>query len=437
MQNFTTYDESMWYEWKEVTACISFGLSDTTAKQVKHKGKIYKARWWKNAATDKEPGTSESYNTGWEQVGIISNGIVTLNQGVSPNPYKLATPPGETPDGTYSNIDAGKGRPWGRQVFSPYIDGGLWYSAGSYMGLYPIAIEADKSKVQYINIGFIITDADGEAAFAGHYKVDGTGTFGDITAGFANQIKEFREKGGDVMISFGGEGGIPIHTSYRSAEALADKYMEIVENYDLKAIDFDIEGAHVLDKPSWIRNNEAILIMQNKMGKNAPDIWYTFPVLPSGLVGENTGNNAYYILKDAVERGIKVRGVNIMTMCFGSAFVPAPTDRYYVPVLEAAESLFQQIKTIYQKAGRPLTDQEAYSKVGITPWIGRSSMANETFTQSDARALLKYAQEKKVGMLAFWSLNRDQNLREDLKNTGIPQTEYEFSHILNDFNSID
>lgn len=352
-----------------------------------------------------------------------------------------ATEVNKVKSSAYANIDAGQGKVWGDQAFSPYIDSGLWYNGeNNYQGLYPLAQESAKSNIKYANIGFIVSDPSSPktASFGGYYNVDGTGTNGDVTSAFATQIKNFREKGGDVMVSFGGENGTPLHKTITNVDELADKYIEIINHYGLTNIDFDIEGSQVLDKEAWQRNNQALKIVQEKMGENTPKIWFTFPVLPTGLVGEGTGNDAYNVLDDAVKSGVNVNGVNIMTMCFGPSFVTGPTTEYYKYVIQAAESLNKQIKTIYKAAGQELTDKEVYAKIGVTPWIGKSSQENETFVQSDAEKILAYGKEKGLGMLSFWSLNRDNNVKEDLKNPGIEEKgEYEFSHILNGFNGGD
>lgn len=433
----TSLTEEAWSEWSEVTKLTEFGSSDTTGKQVKHNGKIYAATWWKNGATDVAPGSGEATSTGWEEVGTIaSDGSVTLNAGVTVNPFEPTIDPNVDPNTPYAGVDAGQGVKWGEKVFAPYIDGGLWYNGeNGYQGLYPLGQEVKKSNISYANIGFIVSDPSNPktASFGGYYNVDGTGTNGSVVTAFANQIKEFRAQGGDVLVSFGGENGTPLQDVYDNAEELADKYIEIVEHYGLTTIDFDIEGAHVRDKEAWERNNDAIKIMQDKLGDEAPDVWYTFPVLPTGLVGEGTDNDAYNVLQDAVQKKVNVHGVNIMTMCFGPSFVTGPTDTYHTYVEQASESLAGQIKRIYSDANQDLTDSQIYQKIGLTPWVGKSSQANETFTQSDAKALLAYANEKQIGMLSFWSLNRDNDLNEDLKNTGLEQETYEFSKIMGEF----
>ncbi|MCI1904400.1 MAG: glycosyl hydrolase family 18 protein [Enterococcaceae bacterium] len=428
-----TFDAGEWREWSELK---EYGTSDTKGFQVKHHGAVYESLWWTNKAADVEPGSAPETTTGWKKVGTIdAQGKVQLDGQAKKNPLQVSMADPSTP---YSRINAGKGKKWGEQVFSPYIDSGLWYSMEGHQGLYPLGKEQEKSKISYANIGFIVSDPKSPktASFGGYYNVDGTGENGGIVAGFADQIRQFREKGGDIMPSFGGENGTPLHKAIEDENELANKYMEIVEKYGLTMIDFDIEGTHVRDKAAWQRNNRALKIMQDKLGDQAPKVWFTFPVLPTGLVGEGTDNDAYNVLKDAVSSGIAVQGVNVMTMCFGPAFVKTAGKDYYKFVIQASESLKKQIQTIYHESNTELSDQEAYQKIGLTPWIGKSTQANETFTQEDAKGLQKYAKEKNIAMLSFWSLNRDNNINEDLKNPGIEEKgAYEFSSILNPFNS--
>lgn len=428
---------SQWAKWIDVKS--DFAANDATGKQVKHGGKIWQATWWVGTT---EPGSSEAYNTGWKNVGTVSaDGTVTLNSGITANPFE---PSGATSNGNsttpYANIDAGQGKKWENHVFSPYIDSGLWYSSKSGGGLFPLGeIATSQAKTKYANLGFVIADPfalkEGKVVptFAGAYNLDGTGAQASTVSAFSKQVKNYRAQGGDVMVSFGGENGTPLHVAYDNAEALADKYIEIIKAWGLTAIDFDIEGSYVRDTTSWRRNNEALKIVQEKLGDETPDFWFTFPVLPTGLVnskdGQGNDSDAYNIIKEAVAGGIDVKGVNIMTMCFGPSFVTGATNEYYKYVIAASESLKQQLTDIYAAAGTPLSEKAAYQKIGLTPWIGKSTQPNETFVQSDAKKLVAYALDKKIGMLSFWSLNRDNAISEDLKNTGIDQKPFEFSSI--------
>ncbi len=386
-----------------------------------------------------EPKKDSSYN--YTPTVISSPAIVVENTTTQTTiTYEKTSIP--TVDATYpdyTTVDAGQGHRWGDNVFSPFVDSTIWYTTPSYSGLFPFGDEFDRSGAKLVNLGFVVADKDGNPSWGTYYDIAGNDpNTGSIIRNLFKQIKTLREKGGDVLVSFGGEDNTPIHSSIKDVNVLAEHYIRFVSAFGLKNIDFDIEGMWVRDKESWERNNDAIKIMQDRLGEDAPDVWFTFPVLPSGLVGKGTGNDAYHVLEDAVKKGVKVRGVNIMTMCFGYAIVTDPSDMS-IPVIQASESLKNQIMEIYTNNGVTITESEAYRMVGLTPMIGVSYQPQEIFTVLDAQKVLEYAQTKGIGMLSYWALTRDKTgsgSGADLATgSQIPQKDYEFALTWNKYNN--
>ena len=341
----------------------------------------------------------------------------------------------------YSGVNIGRGRKWPAQFFSPFVDATLWFTKGGYSGLYPFADEARYSGVKFVNLGFIVADSNGEPKWGGLPSLTLDGSSEDV-AGMYEQIRRLRQQGGDAMVSFGGENGLNIFQTIKDTDDLAETYMRFCRALGLTAIDFDIEGGAKLDKPAWQRNNRALKIMQDVMGADFPDIWFTFPATPNGIVGEGTGNDCYAIMEDAVKIGLRVRGVNMMTMYFGSHYIPLGTVDMAAPCISAAEGLKEQLKKIYRNSGGVnLTDQQAYQMIGVCPMIGRSNIdgnpAQEVFRPEDARTLLNYAQRVGLGQLTFWALTRDRSgATFDLPNgTGMDTGEYTYTHIMNPYNA--
>ena len=94
--------------------------------------------------------------------------------------------------------------------------------------------------------------------------------------------------------------------------------------------------------------------------------------------------------------------------------------------IAAARATQAQVKTIFG-----LSDAPAWKKVGVTPMIGVNDSRNEIFLQKDARALVNFAKTVHLGMLSFWSQNRDANACTGAlyKCTNISQSPYEFARI--------
>lgn len=65
------------------------------------------------------------------------------------------------------------------------------------------------------------------------------------------------------------------------------------KTYGLSHIDFDIEGYAVADPASIALNSQALALLQQT--KPEVKIWYTLPVLPTGLTAD--GLNAWWSLR--------------------------------------------------------------------------------------------------------------------------------------------
>ena len=67
------------------------------------------------------------------------------------------------------------------------------------------------------------------------------------------------------------------------------------------------------------------------------------------------------------------------------------------------ESLVRQLGKLYPGRG----SGDLYKMVGVTPMIGTNDDAS-VFGLADANQLTKYARDKKIGLLSYWALQRDQ-----------------------------
>jgi bifunctional chitinase/lysozyme len=117
-----------------------------------------------------------------------------------------------------------------------------------------------------------------------------------------SKIKALRDAGGDVMVSIGGANNSPLAASCKNIDDLKQHYYDIVENLNLNVLDFDIEGTWVADHESINRRNEAVKAVQDtwKSEGRSVGIWYTLPILPTGLTAEGI-----YVLEDAKAKGVE------------------------------------------------------------------------------------------------------------------------------------
>jgi hypothetical protein len=230
---------------------------------------------------------------------------------------------------------------------------------------------------------------------------------------FADQIAAVRAAGGDVKVSFGGATGIELAQACTSTTALQAEYQAVVTAYNLKYVDFDIEGAAVADPTTIARRSTAIAALQK--ANPGLKVSLTLPVLPEGLTADGVN-----VVKSAKSAGVNLDLVNIMAMDYGRA-----GQDYGDLAIQAVKSTKDQIKSIYGNS-----DAAAFKMVGVTPMLGQNDDGGK-FTQSDAQDLVAFANSNHLGFMSFWEENRDKNACNGalFQCTNISQTPFEFSKI--------
>lgn len=316
---------------------------------------------------------------------------------------------------------------WGTSFFAPYID----------MGAYPVPNLLALSKTygtSLVTLGFMQADENGNLAWAGLAALEPNSTNEQAIA-INKSIADFKAAGGDVMISLGGAAGTSLAQDYaakgRSAQELADAYAAVIDTYGITQIDFDIEGAAVADPKSVALNAQALALLQ----KAKPDvkIWYTLPVLPSGLTADGVN-----VVDAALKAGVNLAGVNVMAMDYGESAAPtsgpnAKTMGAYA--IESAESTYAQMATLYTKYGKTF----GWSNIGVTPMLGVNDVITEVFTVADAQALEDWARTKGIGMLSMWQVLRDIPGTLGQATTGasgLSDPQGSFSKVFNDYGTI-
>ena len=338
--------------------------------------------------------------------------------------YTIADPSGLTSTAKVTvNLMADGIKAWPGQVFAPYVDTTLWPTLD-------MAKVASEQGLRYLSLGFITATAANKPAWGGFttYEIDGQ----DFDLKMRAQISSIRALGGDVNVSFGGAANQEMAEVLTDKAALKAAYLQVINTYNLKRVDFDIEGGALANKTVIDRRSAVLAEIQTEMLKAGKplEIWLTLPVLPTGLTADGL-----YAVNSAVKAGVRLGGVNIMAMDYGDSAAPNPSGKMGDYAIQAATSLQGQLKQIY--AG--YTDAKLWSMVGITPMIGMNDVQTEIFDQQEAREVMAFAQQKAIGKLSFWSLNRDlQSPKGVLPNvdnfsSSILQTPYEFSGIFKPF----
>ncbi len=322
------------------------------------------------------------------------NGIACVWNGESSAP----PPPTPTPTPTPSPTPGPTPVPppsWPARVFAPYVDATGWPP-------FDLVGVAQTIGVRFYTLGFIV----GEAAtctpsWGGYYPADG--------GYLATEIGALRGLGGDVMPSFGGAANTELAVACSSAAATQAAYQAVIDAYDLTHLDFDIEGAWLAHPASIARRSEAIAGLQADAAATGRElhIWFTLPVLPDGLTPDGLN-----ILSSALTYGVEIAGVNIMAMNYGDAVAPDPEGQMGAYAIQAATSLWGQLDALYTQFGIPKSDEELWEMVGVTPMIGLNDVTTEVFYPADAAQLVTFAQANHIGLLSFWSANRDKECPE-------------------------
>src|SRR6267378_3095389 len=143
--------------------------------------------------------------------------------------------------------------PWPARVFAPY----LYLGAGDDFKL----TECDDGCCRkYYTLAFIIARQDGRGTNATYYKEPSwDGRFPMEQNVYKDQIEAIRKRGGDVIVSFGGEGGRELAIVVEDQVALQATYQSILDRYHFTWLDFDIEGSNLDQHAEASRRRNAVL----------------------------------------------------------------------------------------------------------------------------------------------------------------------------------
>ena len=298
---------------------------------------------------------------------------------------------------------AALGANWPARVFAPY----MYIGAGDG---FQITTCDDECGQKFYTLAFIIADKEKNPAWDGRWPME--------TNLYAVEISEIRKRGGDVIVSFGGEAGTELAIAETNAATLEAKYQGIIDRYQLTWLDFDIEGKALSKQGANQRRNEVLAKLQAK--NPGLIISYTLPVDPNGIPREGLK-----LLADAKAKGVKVHSANVMTMDFGSDFSTGKkmSDVSIASALKAHE----QCQAI---------DPEV--QIGLTAMNGQNDEKSEVFTLDDARALKTWADGQPwVCSLSFWASNRDAGKPSKRGNgntaSGVPQKPWDYTLIFKPF----
>ncbi len=236
-----------------------------------------------------------------------------------------------------------------------------------------------------------------------------------------SSIGALQAMGGDVRIAFGGSVGVELANVCTTVRSLQAQYQSVIDTYRVTHLDFDVEGKTLTNTSANERRNEAIAGLQAraKAAGRRLDISYTLPVEVTGLT--YSGIN---LLRDAIQDGVNIAAVNIMTMDYYSK--SAPGDQMGQNAIGAANSVYNQLRALYPSR----TASQIWAMIGMTPMIGVNDDHAEVFTLQDAQTVLNFAEQQHMILLSFWDVEHDRqcsgNESAPHSCTGVRQQAYQY-----------
>jgi chitinase len=241
-----------------------------------------------------------------------------------------------------------------------------------------------------------------------------------------------RQRGGDVIVSFGGALNDELAIVCTDQVALSAAYSAVVEHLNLTTVDFDLEGSTLSNTAANVRRAKALASVQKARRDAGSDlaVWLTLPVSPDGL-----DSAAVATIDDMIGGGVDLAGVNILTMDYGTS--RRSSVSLVDASIQAAEATFTVLSNSYRRAGVSLTSDQVWQRIGITPMIGQNDTIADRLDIDGARKLHRDAAAHGIGRMSMWSANRDNpcggNLLATVVNnncSGVEQESGQFAKVL-------
>jgi len=303
--------------------------------------------------------------------------------------------------------------------FAPYVDVTL---TPTYSFQLPAFDPAPQTA-----LGFVVSDPAQPCtpSWGGAYTLDQADQFLALSA----RVAEMSQQGAHTIVSFGGQANNELAIRCTDVQSLTKAYEQVIDRYDLHAIDFDIEGAALDNLSATDRRATAIKNLQTHSSalKSPLDVWLTLPVEPSGLQ-----DNAITVIDRMLAARVDLAGVNLLAMDFAH-----PAGNMLGDVERAASAAEVQIAAEMRRYGVIETGAEVWQRMGVTVMIGQNDVAGERFSVAAARGLVAFALRVRLGRVSMWSLNRDVQCGSTFPQIGVnsntcsgaTQTRLEFSRI--------
>ncbi len=269
--------------------------------------------------------------------------------------------------------------PTGKTDYAPYFPTWVWGASGyAFTSLTDLQSKAGLNEV---TIAFVLSNG-------------GCNTTQDIEQN-ASDVKAFVAAGGHVKASFGGADGAYVESKCTTAASWAGAIEDFVDATGITDLDFDIEQDAVLTDAVNTMRGQAL-----KMAQDAKGIQVAFTLAANPSPGGGLTSQGLSVVSHALSAGVKVSHVNLMTMDYGDDFGGKPLAPVAIGSLTDANAQLLKLDS-------SLTQAQAWAMLGVIPMIGKND-DSEVFSLADAKTLAAFATTNELGLVSFWSIDRDQ-----------------------------
>jgi chitinase len=311
---------------------------------------------------------------------------------------------GAPPDGGSTAHEGGvpDGGPTQAKIdYAPYFPTWVWGGSGySFTGLADLQKKAGLNEV---TIAFVLSNG-------------GCNTTQDIEQNMSD-VQAFVAAGGHLKASFGGADGAYVESQCKTASTWAQAIEDFVDATGITDLDFDIEQDPVLTDSVNKMRGQALALAQKAKG-----IKVAFTLAANPSPGGGLTSQGQSVVSNALAAGVVVSHVNLMTMDYGDSFGGMPLAPVVIGSLNDGHA---QIMSLVPG----ISSATAWGMVGVIPMIGKND-DSEVFSLDDAKTLAQFAKTNQLGLVSFWSIDRDQPGTDYNNASTVESTNFAFDDIL-------
>jgi Glycosyl hydrolases family 18 len=327
--------------------------------------------------------TSPTEDAGGGAPANVDDGGVTLSNGGGDGGGS-SSPSAPSGDAASPGYDSGT-RADGAAPSAPTIDYApyfpTWVWGGSGYAFTGLADLQAKAGVNEVTIAFVLSNG-------------GCNTTQDIEQN-ASDVKAFIAAGGHLKASFGGADGAYVESQCTTAATWAGAIEDFVDATGITDLDFDIEQDAVLTDAVNEMRGQALKLAQTAKGIQVAFTLAANPSPNGGLTSQGMS-----VVSHALSAGVTVSHVNLMTMDYGDSYGGQALAPVVIGSLNDGNA---QMLTLVPG----LTAAQAWRMIGVIPMIGKND-DSEVFSLDDAKTLETFATTNMLGLVSFWSIDRDQ-----------------------------